>query len=179
VKALWGTIKRLIDRYPILFIGLLIYVHYLFTSFNLFKHIAEKRSFFDYILQFDSLFFMWLAAFAFSQFKKIQKSYREEKERLHNIERALDQQQISHQIINDITSLLQDSVNNPLAVISLTTQEIRKKFEGDSDIIRGLERIESAMNRIHGTVRDLKAYEEQKIIEATSKSVGTDKAGNR
>jgi signal transduction histidine kinase len=68
--------------------------------------------------------------------------------------------------------LLQDNVNNPLAVISLTTQEIRKRMGGDSELLRGIERIETALNRIHGTVRDLKAYEEQKVLEMTSRPFG-------
>ncbi|MGA2624313.1 MAG: hypothetical protein ABSF91_10705 [Bacteroidota bacterium] len=172
VNTLWNTTKKIIDRYPILFIGLAIYLYYFFTSFNFFKHIGERRSFFDYILQFDSLFFMWLAAFAFSQFKKIQKSYKDERERMREMERIVDQQRISQQIINDITTLLQDNVNNPLAVISLTTQEIRKRMGGDSELLRGIERIETALHRIHGTVRDLKAYEEQKVLEMTSRPFG-------
>jgi hypothetical protein len=64
--------------------------------------------------------------------------------------------------------LLQDNVNNPLAIISVTTQEIRRRFEKDSEIVRWLDRIDGAMKRIHNTIRDLQAYEAHKLIESST-----------
>jgi len=57
---------------------------------------------------------------------------------------------------------------DPLAIISVTTQEIRRRFESDKEILRWLDRIDGAMQRIHNTIRDLQAYEAQKLIESTS-----------
>jgi hypothetical protein len=59
-------------------------------------------------------------------------------------------------------------VNNPLAVISVTTQEMRRKFIEDNEMVRWLDRIDGAMQRIHHTIRDLQAYEAQKLIDSSN-----------
>jgi hypothetical protein len=87
------------------------------------------------------------------------------------MERVLDKQQIYSALVNDITSMLQDSVNNPLALISVTTQEMRRRFETDPEIMRWLDRIDGAMQRIHHSVRDLQAYEAQKLIESSQEVI--------
>lgn len=168
VKTIWDKLKNIAERYPVLLAAVAIYLYYLFSSVELFKQRAEAKSFVDYILQFDSLFFMWIAAAALIQVQKMRKSTKEDGERRRDIERVLERQQIYGQLVNDITMLLQDSVNNPLAVIKVTTQEIRRKFEKDTEILRWLDRIDGAMQRIHNTIRDLQAYEAQKMIEASS-----------
>jgi hypothetical protein len=105
--------------------------------------------------------------------QKWRKSYTTESEHRRNIERVLDRQQIYSQLLNDINALLQDNVNNPLAVISVTTQEIRKKFETDKEIMRWLDRIDGAMQRIHHVIRDLQSYESQKMVSSSSEILKT------
>lgn len=172
-KKILTKIRDLIDRYPLVFAGIAIYVYYLFTSVELFEHQKASRSFLDYLLQFDSLFFMWLAAAAFLQVQKYRKAHSKELERLHEVERVLDKQKIYDQLLNDMTMLLQDRVNNPLAIISVTSHEIRKKFERDIEIMRWLDRIDGAVQRIENTIRDIQTYEARKIIEATHSSLNT------
>lgn len=168
LKKVWGIIKGFVDRYPVIVAALVIYLWYLLTSFNLFQHKTEHHSFLDYIMEFDSLIFLWIAAAALLQVQRLRKSHTKEAEHRHEIERVLDRQQMYSQLVGDITALLQDNVNNPLAVISVTTQEIRKRFEKDAEIMRWLDRIDGAMQRIHHTIRDLQAYESQKLIESSS-----------
>ena len=168
LKIIWEKLRLLVDRYPALVAAVVIYSYYLLTSISLFRHHGEKQSILDYVMDFDSLFFLWLAAAALLQVQKMRKATRAERERLHTMERVLDRQQIYTHLINDISMLLQDSVNNPLAVIAVTTQEIRRKFEKDEEIIRWLDRIDGAMNRIHDTIRDIQMYESQKMLETTT-----------
>ncbi|HEV8538208.1 MAG TPA: hypothetical protein VGR15_04705 [Bacteroidota bacterium] len=167
-RALWASCRKLIDRYPVLIAAVVIYLYYLLTSISFFKHRGQHHSFIDYLMEFDSLFFLWIAAAALLQVQKFRKSYKLEEEGRRKMERVFDRQQIYSQLVTDITSLLQDNVNNPLAVISVTTQEMRRKFEKDSEIMRWLDRIEGAMQRIHHTIRDLQAYEAQKMMEASN-----------
>lgn len=160
--------KKIAEKYPVILAAIVIYAYYLLTSFNFFKHHDEKQTLLDYVMQFDSLFFLWLAAAAFLQLQKMRKSHEQEVEQRRSMERVLDRQQIYGTLIKDITMLLQDNVNNPLAIISVTTQEIRRRFESDVEIMKWLDRIDGAMQRIHNTIRDLQAYEAQKIIESTT-----------
>jgi len=167
-SIIWSKVKGFVERYPVIVAAVIIYLYYLLTSLNLFQHKGQKQTVLDYVMEFDSLFFMWLAAAALLQLQRIRKSFRQETEQRHKIERVLDRQQIYNSLVKDITMLLQDNVNNPLAVISVTTQEIRRRFESDAEIIRWLDRIDGAMKRIHYTIRDLQAYEAQKLIESSN-----------
>ena len=170
-EKLWNYCRKFVEDYPVILAAIVIYLYYLLTSLNLFHHETEKKSFVDYIVQFDSLFFLWIAAAVFIQLQKMRKNYRKEESQRREVERVLDRQQIYSGLVQDITMLLQDNVNNPLAIISVTTQEIRRRFESDTEIIRWLDRIDSAMKRIHNTIRDLQAYEAQKLIESSAELV--------
>lgn len=158
-------------KYPLIVGGIFIYLYYLLTSFDLFSKRGENLTFVDYILQFDSLFFLWLVAALFMQLQKMKKRQEQERDQRIAFEKTLERQQIYEQIVNDVTMLLQDNVNNPLAVISVTTQEIRRKFGMDSDIIRWLDRIDGSISRINTAIRDLQAYEAQKILHNTATAV--------
>src|SRR6185369_5812935 len=147
LKTIWKKFTAVTDRYPVVFFALAIYIYYLVSSMNMFKH-GPRETFADYFFQYDSLFFMWIAAAAMMQLRAATKSSRKETDRRHEIERAIDRQQIHERLVNDITMLLQDNVNNPLAVISVTTREIRRKFEKDVEILKWLDRIEASIQRI-------------------------------
>jgi signal transduction histidine kinase len=166
-NMIWIKVKSVVDKYPVIVAAVIIYLYYLLTSLNLFSKPSGSHTFLDYVMEFDSLFFLWLAAAALLQVQRIRKAYKSEEGHRRNIERALDRQQIYSTLVNDITMLLQDSVNNPLAIISVTTQEIRRRFETDPEIVRYLDRIDGAMKRIHNTIRDIQSFEAQKLIEST------------
>lgn len=169
LKYLLSKIKVLFTHYPVVIAGIIIYIYYLITSLNLFQTINEKRTFIDYLLQFDSLIFMWLAIAAFLQLQKIKQGHVVESMKRFEFEKRLEIQKIHTDVVNEISSLLQDNVNNALAVISVTSKEIRRKFEEDSEIIKWLDRIDTSMHRIHSTIRDIQHYETQKMIEESNK----------
>ncbi len=164
----WTKTKSLVERYPIVIAALVIYLYYFITSFDLFENLGKKRSFLDFLLQFDSLILLWLVAASFLQIQKYRKAHKKEEERRHEMERIIDRQKIYKQIVNDVTMLLQDSVNNPLAVISVTTQEMRKRTDNDEDMIRWIGRIETSVARINDTMRGLRGYEAEKMLESTT-----------
>ena len=167
LKRTWNKSKSLAERYPIVIAALFMYGYYLASSYDLFIHTeahGEKKSFFDYVLQYNSLIFMWLATLIYVRTRKNIKS---EKETQHEreMERLLDRQMVFHQLMNEVIPLLQDKVNNPLAIISVTNQEMRRKFISDHDMLHKINRMESAVHRIHSTIRDLESYEARKILE--------------
>lgn len=175
----WNKVRKFVEKYPILIAALIIYLYYLLTSVNFFSQATKKYSILDYIMEFDSLFFLWLAAAALLQVQRVRREYRQEEEKRRKVERVLDRQQIYNTLIKDVTMLLQDNVNNPLAVIAVTTQEIRKRFETDQEIVRWLDRIDGAMKRIHNTIRDLQSYEAQKLIESATEVLEEQKQNDK
>jgi len=175
----WNKVRKFVEKYPVLVAAIIIYLYYLLTSVSFFSQETKKYSILDYIMEFDSLFFLWLAAAALLQVQRVRREYRQEEEKRRKVERVLDRQQIYNTLIKDVTMLLQDNVNNPLAVIAVTTQEIRKRFETDQEIVRWLDRIDGAMKRIHNTIRDLQSYEAQKLIESASEVLEEQKGNGK
>jgi signal transduction histidine kinase len=168
-KNAWKKIRAFVEKYFILLAAVIIYAYYLITSIDFITKSGEtKRSLLDFILQFDSLILLWVIAAVWIQLQKYRTSRKQEDEYRQKIQQEFERQRIHLQVLDEVTALLQDNVNNPLAVISITSHTIRKKFEEDSEIIAWLDRIDASLQRIHATINDIKAYQTQKIIQDTT-----------
>jgi len=166
VKALMRNIASFLDKYSILVAGVVIYTYYLFTSIDLIDDGPTQKGFVDYLLQFDSLILLWIIAAVIIQLQKYRRQQREDKEYRRKIQLEFEKQRIHLQLLDEVTKLLQDNVNNPLAMISITSHSIRKRFESDEEIVAWLDRIDSSLQRIHSTISDIKAYQTQKILDS-------------
>ena len=80
LNKIWARIQEVAGRYPAVLAAVAIYLYYLLSSVELFKHRSEMHSFLDYIMQFDSLFFLWIAAAALIQVQKMRKTNKERSE---------------------------------------------------------------------------------------------------
>ena len=165
----WNITRAFLEKYFILVAAVVIYGYYLITSINLMEHSNAKKGFLDYVLQFDSLILMWVIAAVFVQLQKYRKERKDEEVYRQKIQLEFERQRIHLQLLDEITALLQDNVNNPLAVISITSHTIRRKFENDDEILGWLDRIDASLQRVHATINDIKAYQTQKIVEHTSR----------
>jgi signal transduction histidine kinase len=170
MNKVWAKAKEFVERYPVLLAAVVIYSYYLLTSLDLFHH-RQKESLIDYFLRFVPLFFLWIAAFALIQVQKFRKTAKRNEEQRRDIERALDRQSAYERLVKEITMMLQDSIYNPLAVISVTAHEMRKKFENDLEMQRWLDRVDTSIQRINNTIRDLQVYEANKILEETASAL--------
>jgi len=168
ITGIYRKAKDFVVKYPVIVAAIVIYGYYLATTVDLFGQAASKKTVWEYVLQFDSLIFLWIASAALIALQSARKSQKQEEESRRGMERLLDRQEIYSGLLKDIMMLLQDNVNNPLAIISTTTQEIRRKFNNDAEIMRWLDRIDGAMTRIHHTIRDLEAYEARKLLETST-----------
>ena len=166
-KRVWTPIRAFLEKYFILVAAVVIYGYYLLTSINLMEHGSSKKGFLDYVLQFDSLILMWVIAAVFIQLQKYRKERKDEEVYRQKIQMEFERQRIHLQLLDEITALLQDNVNNPLAVISITSHTIRRKFENDDEILGWLDRIDASLQRVHATINDIKAYQTQKIVQHT------------
>ncbi len=167
-NAVWKKIVPFLDKYSILVAAVVIYGYYLITSIDLIKNNGGQKGFLDYLLQFDSLILLWVIAVVFIQLQKYRKQRKEEDEYRRKIQSEFERQRLHFQVLDEVTALLQDNVNNPLAIISVTSHSIRRKFEGDEEILTWLDRIDASLQRIHTTINDIKAYQTQKIVEEST-----------
>lgn len=167
-KNIFSKAEIIIKRYPIVTVGVILCSYYLLISINLFQTHNQNFTFIQYLLQFDSLIFMWLAFAVYMAMQRTKQEHQQEIIKRYEVEKQIEIQNIHTRVINEISTLLQDNVNNPLAVISITSKEIRRRFEKDQEIIRWLDRIDSSMQRIHNTIRDIQLYQTQKIVEESN-----------
>jgi len=162
-KFLQSTLAFL-DKHALVVAAVAIYGYYLLTTIDLFHQDHTKKSILSYVLQFDSLILMWIIAVVVVQLQKFRKTRKDDEERRKVIEEEYKRQRVHLQVLDEITTLLQDNVNNPLAIISVTTHNIRRRFEDDGEIVAWLDRIDASLQRVHTVINDLKAYQTHKIV---------------
>jgi signal transduction histidine kinase len=170
---LWNPARAFLEKYFILVAAVFIYGYYLLTSIDLMERGNTKKGLLDYILQFDSLILMWVIAVVFVQLQKFRKEKSEQETYRTKVQLEFERQRIHLELLDEITALLQDNVNNPLAIISVTSHTIRKKFENDDEILGWLDRIDVSLQRVHATINDIKAYQTQKIVQHTAAETQT------
>lgn len=165
-------VLRIVQKYPVVMAGVFIYGYYLTTTLNFFQHTGKgQRSFLDFVLEFDSLIWMWLAAFAFIKLQSVKdKFFKDEKEKLA-IRHELQMSTLASNMLKDITKQLQDEINNPLTVISMMSNDIRKKSTEDADTLRRLDQIESSIRRIHLAIKDVATYQSNLLLTNLQKGI--------
>ena len=171
MSNLWAKFLIFIDKYSIIVSGIVIYLYFLLSSFDMLRSREVTRGPLDFILQFDSLILMWVIAVVVIQLQKYRKQVREQEEYRQKVQLAYDRQRTKLQVLDDITSLLQDNINNPLAIISVSSQSLHRKYEQDAETAGWLDRIDSALQRVHTTINDIKAYKAQEIVHESMAGV--------
>ncbi len=167
----WTKFLIFVDKYSIIVAGVVIYLYFLLSSFNYLRSRESMTGFFDFILQFDSMILLWVIAAVVIQLQKYRKQTREQEEYRQKVQLEFDRQRTKLQVLDEITSLLQDNINNPLAIISVSSQNLHRKHEGDAETVGWLDRIENALQRVHTTINDIKAYQTQKIVQESMSAV--------
>ncbi|GJQ21905.1 MAG: hypothetical protein HBSIN02_22600 [Bacteroidia bacterium] len=153
-------------RYPVVVAAVAIYGYYLTTTLDFFeKSHNTKFTFLDFILQFDSLFWMWITAFVFIKLQQSRENQFQEERRRLAMQTHLEKSALASSILKDITAQLQDTINNPLAIIRLSTEEMREKVKKDGDLTRKLDQIDASLRRIHNAIKDVAMYESTRILD--------------
>jgi signal transduction histidine kinase len=165
----WEVLFKFLDKYTIIIAAVVIYAYYLFTSIDLFKPGESRKTFLEYIFQFDSLIYLWIIAAITLQLQKYRRHQKEEEQNLRSIQFEFERQRIHLQEVDEIVSLLQENVNNPLATISLTSHTIRQKLASDDELLGMLDRIDTSLQRINSAINDIKGNQLQNIIQETMK----------
>lgn len=167
----WTRFLAFIDKYSIIVSGVVIYIYFLLSSLDVLRSRSASRSWVDFVLQFDSLIFLWLIALVAIQLQRYRQRVRDQEEYQRKVQYEFDRQRTKLKVVEEITSLLQDNINNPLAIISLNSQKLRRKLDGDGESTQLLDSIDNGLQRVHSTINDIKAYQTQKIVHESFASV--------
>lgn len=163
----------LLDKYGILLAGVLIFGYYLWSALDLFAHADVRRNFNGYFFQFSSVLLLWGLLYLGAKVLEIKRKQREENERNAAIAKEFERRKMQLEVLDDVSHLLNDTVNNPLAIISVSSASIREQFEPDSEVFAYLDRIDGALARVKEVLQNFKSYETSKIVNSIQK------AGNR
>lgn len=161
-----NQILRIVNKYPVLIAGIAIYGYYLTTTVDFFEKSHEgKFSLLDFVLQFDSLFWMWITAFVFIKLQQSRESHFAEERQRIAMQTHLEKSAIANSILKDMTAQLQDTINNPLAIIRMSTEDLREKLESNPDMKKRLDQIDASLRRIHHAIKDVTMYESTRILD--------------
>jgi signal transduction histidine kinase len=175
-----GIINRILtilNKYPVVVAGIAIYAYYLATTVDFFEKSHDSSfSFLDFVLQFDSLIWMWVTAFVFIKLQQSRESHFAEERQRMIMQTHLEKSAIANSILKDITAQLQDTINNPLAIIRMSTEDLRSKVEKDPEGRKRLDQIDASLRRIHHAIKDVTMYESTRILDMIAEIVEVPKS---
>ena len=171
-KSMWKRLFQWISKYPIVFSVLGLYGYYLFTTLEFFKKSEVGHlSLIDFIFQYDSLIWMWLVVYVVSRAQSLKQKYESAASNKTNIVAEVEKSAIASAVLRNVIHLLQDTINNPLAIIANTAEEVRRQIPSDSHLNRQFDLIESSLQRIHNAIKDVEVYESTQLLEQLHKQM--------
>lgn len=174
VRNYWKGILQWINKYPIVFSVLGIYGYYLFTTLNVFKKSEVSHlSLLDFILQYDSLIWMWLVVYVVSRAQSVKQKYESGEINKREFLSEVEKSAVASSLLRSVIRHLQDTVNNPLAIIKSVTEELRKQHSSDPHVSRQFDQIEASLQRIHNAIKDVEVYESTQLLEHLHKQTST------
>ncbi len=174
IKSSWKRALQWINKYPLVFSVLGIYGYYLFTTVNFFKKSEVAHlTLFDFILQYDSLIWMWLVVYVVSRAQAMKQKYEAGSVDKNHLLSEVEKSAVASSVLQSVIQHLQDAINNPLAIISSMTEELRKHNFSDPQASRQFDQIEESLHRIHNAIKDVEVYESTRLLERLHKQVST------
>lgn len=174
LRSHWKRALQWINKYPLVFSVLGIYGYYLFTTLNFFKKSEVSHlTLLDFILQYDSLIWMWLVVYVVSRAQVLKQKYEADVVNKNNILSEVEKSAVASSVLQSVIRHLQDTINNPLAIISSMTEALRKNNSSDPHVSRQVDQIEESLHRIHNAIKDVEVYESTQLLEQLHKQVST------
>ena len=173
VQRIWKKTLQWINKYPLVFSVVGIYAYYLFTTLDFFKKSEVTHlTLLDFIFQYDSLIWMWLVVYVVSRAQSMKQKYEAGDSNKKQILAEIEKAAIASVVLRNVIRLLQDTVNNPLAIIGSTLEEMRKRLSSDPQTNRQFDQIDASLQRIHNAIKDVQVYESTELLEQLQKQVG-------
>ncbi len=158
--------ESILERYGILLSGIVIFLFYLWVAIDLIANPNARRDFSGYFLQFSSVVMLWGLVCLGAKLFDYKKRQKEEEERNRTIVREYERGKMQLELLDEVSTLLNDTVNNPLSVISLSASSIRERFSPDSEILTYLDSIDAALRRAQEVLTSVRSYKTTKIVKS-------------
>ena len=172
IKSSWKRVVQWINKYPLVFSVLGIYGYYLFTTLNFFKKSEVTHlTLLDFVFQYDSLIWMWLVVYVVSRAQALKQKYESDAVNKNNLLSEVEKTAVASSVLQSVIRHLQDTINNPLAIISSMTDELRRQNSSDPHVSHKIDQIEESLHRIHNAIKDVEVYESTQLLERLHKQV--------
>ncbi len=158
--------RGFLERYGVTIAGIVIFLYYLGATLDLFLYPHARRDFLGYFFQFSSVVLLWGLVCLAARILEYRRKQREEQEKNRALLQEYERRKMQLEVLDEMSDLLNDTVNNPLAVISLSASSIRERFEPDSEMLNYLDSIDSALKRVREVLADFKSYHATKIVHS-------------
>jgi hypothetical protein len=164
MKSIWKDFASFLDRYSVLVAGFIIYGYFLLTSIDLMEHAKIKRTFLDFVMQFDSLILLWVIAFVVVQMQKYRKLANDQSAYQQKVNSEIEKRKSRLKMLDEVTALMQESITSPLTVIATSAKNVRRRLESDAEARTWVDHIDIATARLPATINEVKAYATKKIV---------------
>jgi hypothetical protein len=146
--------------------GMLIFLYYFWVALDFLTSPNARRDFKGSFFQFSSVIMLWGLVFLGSKLFDYRKKKEEEEKKKLALVQEYERRMMQLELLDEVANLVNDAVNNPLAIISLSVGSIREQFEPDSEILAHLDGIEGALNRVREVLAGYKSYKSSKIVSS-------------
>lgn len=171
LKKLFGIIKDFCIKYPAVLSGYIIYSYFFISTMDFYRDFKANslEHGFDYFKNFDSLFWMWLLAYALVKVIEYRSKFAEQEHARLEQQKELELQQTQLKTMHEVVRGLQHDINNPLTIILAYLRRAEKAAENAPDILKSLNEVKEGAERIAKALRD---YSEAKGVATVSSPVG-------
>jgi len=169
MKKFYVYARDFVTRYPAVLASYFIYGYYFISTLDFYvafkkKHLGATET----LSHFDTLLWMWALAWALVRVIDLrEKLNHKEKENLAH-QHTIQIKETQIQTLNEVVTTLKHRINNPLAIV-LGYARLAKKKTADRDILKKLDEIEIAAQRINTT---LKEFSLLRVYQTMDSAVG-------
>jgi signal transduction histidine kinase len=157
------------EKYGVLLAGVFIFAYYLWVAIDHFVNPHARRDFQGYFFQFSSVVLLWGLTFLGAKLFEHKKKQREEAEKNAVLVQEYERRRMQLELLDEMSEVLNDTVNNPLSVISISAASIRDRFQPDDEVLAYLDNIDGALKRVAEVLADFKSYQTTKIVGSLQK----------
>lgn len=158
-----------LEKYGVLLAGVLIFAYYLWVAIDHFMNPHARRDFPGSFFQFSSVILLWGLTFLGAKLFEYKKKQKEEAEKNAVLVQEYERRRMQLELLDEMSEVLNDTVNNPLAVISISSASIRDRFQPDDEVLAYLDSIDGALKRVAEVLADFKSYQTSKIVGSLQK----------
>ncbi|MDD8019278.1 MAG: histidine kinase dimerization/phospho-acceptor domain-containing protein [Bacteroidota bacterium] len=169
MKKAYAAVRDFILRYPAILAAYFIYGYYFISTMDFYIKFKHKHfGATDALLHFDTLFWMWLLAYAMVRVIELREMLHIKEKQMIEKQHEIELKETQIETLHEVIMTLKHEINNPLAIILGYTRLLRKNIT-DGEALKKVDEIENASQRINHALKEFSATQ---IYEVSDSPVG-------